>query len=80
MEMREKLINNYSNNENFDFTGEMFIRFALREQCPYLEFLWSAFFRIRIEYGDLRNKFNPNAGKCGSEKLRIRTLFAQSCK
>ena len=36
---------------------------ALREKCSYLEFFWSAFSRIRTEYGP--------------EKLRIRTLFRQ---
>ena len=36
---------------------------ALREKCPYLEFFWSAFSRIRTEYGP--------------EKRRIRTLFTQ---
>ena len=36
---------------------------TLREKCPYLEFLWSA--------------FSPNAGKYGPEKLRIRIFFTQ---
>ena len=44
---------------------------TLREKCPYLELFLSTFSRIRTEYG----VFSPNAGKCGSEKLRIRTLF-----
>ena len=35
----------------------------LREKCPYLETLWSAFSRIWTEYGP--------------EKLQIRTLFTQ---
>ena len=34
---------------------------SLRKNCPYSEFFWSV--------------FSPNAGKCGPEKLRIRTLF-----
>ena len=38
----------------------------LREKCPYSEFFWSAFSRIRTEYG--------------TEKLLIRTLFMQWVK
>ena len=37
----------------------------LREKCPYSEFFWPVFSRIRTEYG--------------SEKLRTRTLSTQ-CK
>ena len=33
----------------------------LREKCPYLEFLWTVFSRIRTEYGP--------------EKLRIGTVL-----
>ena len=33
------------------------------KSCPYLEFFWSV--------------FSPNAGKYGSEKFRIQTLFTQ---
>ena len=28
----------------------------LRKKCPYSEFFWSAFSRIRTEYGDLLHK------------------------
>ena len=28
---------------------------SLRKNCPYLELLWSAFSRIRTEYGETRN-------------------------
>ena len=35
----------------------------MREKCPYLEFFWYVFSRIRTEYGP--------------EKLGIRTLFTQ---
>ena len=28
---------------------------ALREKCPYLELFWSAFSRIRTEYGETRS-------------------------
>ena len=29
---------------------------ALRKKCPYSVLFWSAFSRIRTEYGDLRSK------------------------
>ena len=40
---------------------------ALREKCPYSELFWSAFFRIRTEYGEiLRIKpENADQNKCG---------------
>ena len=28
---------------------------TLRKKCPYSELFWSAFFRILIEYGEIRN-------------------------
>ena len=36
---------------------------SLREKCPYSEFLWYLFSRIQTEYGEIRSKFSPNAGK-----------------
>ena len=30
---------------------------SLLENCPYLEFFWSVFFRIWTEYGDLLCKY-----------------------
>ena len=47
---------------------------ALFEKCPYSQFLWSVFSRIRTEY-----VFGPNVGKYGPEKLHIRTLFTRCC-
>ena len=44
-------------------TKDKFHTHSLREKCPYLEFFWSVFSRIRIEYGP--------------EKLQKRTLFTQ---
>ena len=43
--------------------------FSLREKCPYSDLIWSAFSRIRTEYGEIWgiSVFNPNAGKCGPE-------------
>ena len=42
----------------------------LREKCPYSELFWSAFFRIRTEYGEILSVFlriQSDAGKCGPE-------------
>ena len=46
----------------------------LRKNCPYSELFWSAFSRIRTEYGEI---LSPNVGKCGPEQIRIRALFPQ---
>ena len=48
---------------------------SLREKCPYSEFLWSTFSRIRTEYGEIRrisdteylSVFSTNLGKYRSE-------------
>ena len=39
---------------------------TLREKWPYSDLFWS---EISV--------FSPNAGKCGPEKLQMRTLFTQ---
>ena len=44
---------------------------TLCKKCLYSEFFWSAFSRIRTEYG------SPNAGEHRPEKFRMRTLFKQ---
>ena len=31
------------------------ITITLREKCPYSDFFWPSFSRIRIEYGEIRN-------------------------
>ena len=28
----------------------------MRQKCQYFEFFWSAFYRIRTEFGDLQSK------------------------
>ena len=38
-------------------TCEMLLN-TQREKCPYSEFFWSVFFRIRTEYGDLLRKYS----------------------
>ena len=47
-------------------------RLALHEKCPYSEFFWSVFFRIRIEYGEIQS---TSAEKYGLEEVQLRTLF-----
>ena len=32
------------------------VKGTLRQKCPYLEFFWSVFSRIRTEYGDFASK------------------------
>ena len=44
--------------------------YTLCEKCPYSEFFWSVFSRIRTEYEGIRRKYAP-------EKLQIRSLFTQ---
>ena len=31
------------------------IHLVLREKCPYWEFFWSVFSRVRTEYGDIQS-------------------------
>ena len=40
----------------FDKTPSDPTRLALNKKCPYSEFFWSTFFRIRTEYGNLLHK------------------------
>ena len=52
----------------------------LHKKCPYSEFFWSVFCRIQTQYGEMLSisiVFSANAGKHGTEKLRIRTLSRQ---
>ena len=59
--------------------NEVFCQRTLREKCPYSEFFWSVISRIWTEYGEMLciSPYSRNVGKCGPEKLRIRTLFTQ---
>ena len=50
---------------------------SLREKCPYLQFFWFVFSRIRTEYGEILCIIQSKNGKSISAKLRIRTLFTQ---
>ena len=54
---------------------ELTIRFQglLTLECPYTEFFWSVFSRIRTEYGEILHILFYS----GPEKLLIRTLFTQ---
>ena len=35
---------------------------SLRKNCPYSEFFWSVFFRIRTEIGEIRTRKTLNTG------------------
>ena len=53
----------------------IFEKFRLRGKCPYVRiFSHSDSMQRDTLYLSV---FNPNAGKCGPEKLRIRALFKQ---
>ena len=41
----------------------------LHKKCPYSEFFWSVFFRLRTEYGEIRNI----QSKCGKIRTRKTT-------
>ena len=61
-------------------TYRRYILHSQREKCPYSEFFWSVFSRIRTDYGEIQylSVFTPNAGKYGPEKPRIRLHFSRS--
>ena len=44
---------------------------SLGENCPYLEFFWSAFSRIRIEYGEILDKVRTR------KTLNTATFYAE---
>ena len=79
--VRKHLLNKCWASQNTIFVVQFFSRqtkkickMALREKCPYSEFFWSAFSRIRTEYLSV---FSSNPGNYGPEKLRIRILVTQ---
>ena len=51
MKKPENLLSRDSNTKIF--LREMPLTDSLHEMCPYSEFLWSVFFLIRTEFGDL---------------------------
>ena len=59
----------------------MIVIVALREKCPYSELCWSAFSRIRSEYGEILDislysvRMGENAAQNNSEYGRV--LFTQ---
>ena len=55
-----------------------FYKLTLRGKCPYSNFFWSVFFRIRTEHRYYVSLgIQSECGKFGPEKLRIQTLFMQ---
>ena len=51
------------------------LELSLREKRPNTELFLVRIFCIRIEYGDLLHKFNPNAGKYGPEIIPYLSAF-----
>ena len=72
LNIRQK--NSYYYLQKRPFVKEILKYGSLRKKCPYSEFSDPYFptFRLNTEYLSV---FSPNAGKCGPEKPRIRTLF-----
>ena len=56
----------------------MALSFTLREQCSYSKFFGPYFPTFGLNTKRYLSVFSPNAGKYGSEKFLIRTLFTQS--
>ena len=56
-----------------------FVERPLREKCPYSEFFWSVFLRIRAEYGDIRRyvslRIQSECGKIRTRKTPNRVTF-----
>ena len=51
----------------------------MREKCLYLELFWSAFSRIRTEYGKMRTRITPNTDTFNAvENGPLRTPFITS--
>ena len=46
----------HKKHEHFRVSSFLLLRTSLRKNYPYSEFCWSAFSRIRTEYGDLQSK------------------------
>ena len=61
---------------------KLFKKTAVREKCPYLELLWSAFSRIQTEYKEMLRRLLRKSPylvqiqeNMDQKKLRIWTLF-----
>ena len=50
---------------------------TLRKKSPYLDFSLSVFSRIQTLLTPYLSVCSPNAGKCGPEKLRLRSISMQ---
>ena len=50
-----------------EFLPTFFLELRLREKCPYSELFWSAFSRVRTEYGEIRSIHS----ECGKMLARI---------
>ena len=55
---------------NLSLLRYLYLELRRRKKCPYLEFFWSVFSRIRTEYGDLQSLYFRTQSEYG--KIRIR--------
>ena len=65
----------------YEFPFHMVQSATLRENCPYSEFLWSVFSRIRTEYGEILGVSSYSVQmleNTDQKKLRIGTLSCSS--
>ena len=55
---------------NLLFECDEFKLTTLRKKCPYSEFFWHLFSRIRTEYGEIRS-ISPRSVRMGKMRTRI---------
>ena len=48
----------------------------LRKKCPYSEFFWSLFSRIRTEYGEIRSIFNQTETDICSQEYMLQQMIS----
>ena len=54
-------------------------KYTLREKCPYSELFWSAFSRIRTEFGKIRTRITPNTDTFYSVIMAVITTVVMRC-
>ena len=50
---------------------------TMREKCPYSELFWSAFSRIRAEYGEIRSNYFSRSGNLEQNIRKLFKILAQ---
>ena len=62
-------VNQQQSSGHYVFLTEYCLRkYSLREKYPYPELLWSVFFRIRTEYGEISLRIQSICGKLRTRK------------